>query len=115
MTEPDLAFLRRRLRALESRLGGGDDGGMPPDLAVRVDRLERDVADIRATLGRLEPLIVRIDATVPSLATKAEVERTRGELATQLAEKPSKAYLWAVLAALLAAAAVGPGLVGLIR
>jgi hypothetical protein len=115
MTDPDLSFLRQRIRALEARLGGGDDGGMPPDLTVRVDRLERDVADIRATLGRLEPLIVRIDATVPALATKAELERTRGDLSTLLAEKPSKTYLWAVLAALIAAAAVGPGIVGLIR
>jgi len=56
--------------------------------------------DVKATLARLEPMIGRIDATLtatlPHLATRAE-----------LAEKPGKAYLWGVLAVLIAAYAAG--------
>jgi hypothetical protein len=54
--------------------------------ADRLDHLERDVGEIRATLARLEPLIIRIDerltAELPHLATKAELEKKpgRGEL-----------------------------------
>ena len=56
--------------------------------------------DVKTTLARLEPMIVRIDATLtatlPHLATK-----------TELAGKPGKAYLWGVLAVLIAAYAAG--------
>ena len=48
---------------------------------LRLDRLESDVHDIKSTLGRLEPLIARIDerlnATLPHLATKAELTGLR--------------------------------------
>ena len=45
----------------------------------RIALLERGVADIRAILGRLEPAIVRIDAPLPHLATKAEIETLRAD------------------------------------
>lgn len=45
---------------LESGGGGGHDGGMS-DLVARVGRLEKDVADIRSVLGRMEPALARID------------------------------------------------------
>ena len=61
----------------------------------RLGRLETDVAEIKTTLARLEPMIVRIDATLPYLATKAE-----------LADKPSRGYLWGVMAAMVGAQAV---------
>ncbi len=74
------------------------------DLEPRVAHLEEDMRDVKATLARLEPMIVRIDATLtatlPHLATRAE-----------LADKPGKAYLWGVLAVLIAA--YGAGLAGL--
>jgi hypothetical protein len=54
---------------------------------VRLDRLEKDVREIKAILARLEPLIVRIDerlnSPLPHLATKAvrdEEEEMRREL-----------------------------------
>ena len=107
-----------------------------PALEVRVSRLEIDVHEMRATMGRLELLVTEIkatlDATLPHLATKAEVAdlrvetadlraewkqdigqlRTdmadmRTELKTDLAEKPSKTYMWGVMAALLTAYACG--------
>ena len=80
--------------------------------------------EVRATLGRLEPLIVRIDATLPHLATKAElaelivrIDATLPQLATKadLAEKPGKLYLWGVLAALIAAYAAGLAALAILR
>jgi len=38
--------------------GGGDGGG---GITWRIERLEKDVDEVRATLSRLEPMIVRID------------------------------------------------------
>ena len=61
----------------------------------RLGRLETDVAEIKTTLGGLMPMIIRIDATLPHLATKAD-----------LAEKPCRAYLWGVMAAMVGAQAV---------
>jgi hypothetical protein len=49
-------------------------------------------------------MIIRIDATLPHLATKAE-----------LAEKPSRAYLWGVMAAMVGAQAVALAAAGLIK
>jgi len=72
----------------------------------RLGRLEADVAEIKTTLTRLEPLIVRIDAQLPYLATKAEVADLRGELRAGLADKPSRGYLWGVMAAMVGAQAV---------
>ncbi|MBV8614952.1 MAG: hypothetical protein JOY66_14485 [Acetobacteraceae bacterium] len=70
-------------------------------------RLEEDMRDVKATLVRLEPMIVRIDATLtatlPHLATKAEL----ADLRSELADKPGKAYLWGMLAVLIAAYAAG--------
>ena len=58
-----------------------------------------DVRDIKATLTRLEPMIVRIDTEINHLATRAEVSGLRSDLAAI----PSHGYLWGSLAALLAA------------
>lgn len=52
----------------------------PPDLDVRVGRLEREMGDVKAILGQMLPLIVRIDATLPHLATKAEMQAAFGAL-----------------------------------
>jgi hypothetical protein len=87
--------------------------GAPYDSAMeeRVARLGEDVHEVksdlkelRVTTGRLEVSLVRIETilttTLPYLATKAD-----------LAEKPSKTYMWGVLAVLLTA--YGLGLAGL--
>lgn len=76
-----------------------------PGLERRVIRLEDEMRDVKSVLGQIVPMLVRIqttlDSTLPHLATKAE-----------LAEKPGKAYLWGVLAVLIAAmtASYGAGL-----
>jgi hypothetical protein len=70
---------------------------------ARVDRLEEDMREIRATLARLEPMISRIDAVLPHLATKAELADLRGELA----DKPGKVFLATAIGVLLVAYAAG--------
>jgi len=42
--------------------------------------LEQDMGDVKAILGQMLPLIVRIDATMPHLATKAELHAAFGTL-----------------------------------
>ena len=85
-----------------------------PGMEARVAPLEEDVGEIKTTLRRLEPMIVRMDAVIPHLLTKAEVEALRSELRGEigdvkasLAAMPSKAYLWGILATLIAAYACG--------
>ena len=50
----------------------------------RVARLEDDMQEVKSVLSRLEPMIVRIDATLtstlPNLATKAELADLRSDL-----------------------------------
>lgn len=99
----------------------------------RLDRLEQDVSSVKATLGRLEPMIIRMDerlnATLPHLATKAELTEglagVRLELAdglsaarreqsdglaglrSELADKPGKTFVAVAIGVLLAAYAAG--------
>ncbi len=54
----------------------------------RVTRLEDDMHDVKSVLSRLEPMIVRIDATLtstlPHLATKADLVELRVETRTEI-------------------------------
>ena len=63
------------------------DGAGPhdPGMDARVSRLEEEMGEVRAILRRIEPLIVRIDAQIPYLATKAEVEGVRRDLSGEIA------------------------------
>ncbi len=61
-----------------------DQSAQDPALEARVGRLEQDMHEVKSTLGRLEPLIVSIHAQMPYLATKAEVERLRGDLGAKI-------------------------------
>ena len=87
--------------------------------------------EVKTTLGRLEPLIVRIDATLaailPTLATKAELVDLRSALEPQiiriderlnstlphlatkaeLADKPGKTFLVGAMALLITVYALG--------
>jgi outer membrane murein-binding lipoprotein Lpp len=105
-------------------------------LGVKVDRLETKVDHLDTTVARLDAKVDRLDASIqrldvgfvrlesmlaailPQLATKGELASTRADLqglltelksdiATGLADKPSKAYMWGVLAVMLAAYACG--------
>jgi hypothetical protein len=88
----------------------------------RVARLELDMRDVKSLLSRLEPMIIRIDATLtstlPHLATRAEVSKEisglriemnqkLSETNLKLSELPTKTYMWGVLAVLIAAYGAG--------
>ena len=113
-------------------------GPYDPSLGMRVTRLEEDMREVKSTTGRLETIVIdlrqavtRIEATLtatlPHLAAKAEVAeilKTLPHLATKaevaelradLAEKPSRTYLWAVFAALCTAYASGLALLALVK
>ncbi len=87
-------------------------GRYDPGLERRVSRLEDYMREVKSVLGQIVPMLVRIlatlDSTLPHLATKAEV----AELRAELADKPSKLYMWGVLGVLVAAivASYGAGL-----
>lgn len=68
-----------------------------------------------ATLNRLAISVVEIKAiltaTLPHLATKAELAEPRAEAA----EKPSRTYMWGVLTALITAYAAGLAALAIVR
>jgi hypothetical protein len=102
----------------------------------RVGRLEGDVRDVKSLLSRLEPMIIRIDAsltaTLPHLATRAEVTAMRSEvnrdiaglridvhqklsdmnlklweMNLKLSDMPNRIYMWGVLGVLITAYGAG--------
>jgi hypothetical protein len=56
----------------------------------RISRLEDEMRDVKATLAQMLPILVRIDstltATLPHLATKAEMADLRGEIKAEVAD-----------------------------
>jgi predicted nuclease with TOPRIM domain len=58
----------------------------------RLDRVEERLTRIEESVARIELAVARIEATLPHLATKAE-----------LADKPSRLYMWGVMAAMTGA------------
>jgi hypothetical protein len=84
----------------DTLIAGRDSGPYDPGMEVRVSRLEDDMRDVKSDLKELRATTIRIEAmlsaTLPHLATKAD-----------LAEKPSKTYMWGILAVLLTAYACG--------
>lgn len=86
-------------------------GPYDPTVEQRLSRLEQDVSEHRATLRHLERSVTRIEtlleATLPHLATKADLREVEARLDAKIAEKPTKTYMWGILAVLLAAYACG--------
>lgn len=82
-----------------------------PRLELRVSRLEADVRELR----EIAQSIARIEAVLPHLATKADVAELRAELRAELAEKPSRTYLWGVMTALITAYAAGIAIIAVLR
>ena len=124
-------------------------GGPPydPVMEARVSRLEEDMRDIRPMLTEMLAGQARIEAilaaTLPHLATKADVAGLRAEmeqrfshverrfseveqrfsgvegriagLEVKLADKPGKTYMWGVLGVLLTAYACGLAALAVLR
>jgi hypothetical protein len=84
-----------------------DGGPYDPLMEARVSRLEEDMRELKAAWPRMEAAIIRIEATLaatlPHLATKADL----AQLEVKLADKPSKTYMWGILAVLVTAYACG--------
>jgi hypothetical protein len=81
------------------------------ELLARIDTTLSGTLPHLATKAELSELLARIDTlsgALPHLATKAELS----ELRADLADKPGKTYLWAVIGVLVAAivASYGAGL-----
>jgi hypothetical protein len=102
-----LAREHRQIDSLADLAGSG--GPREPPIDERVSRLEVDMKDLKSTLARLEPMIIRIDAQVPHLATnvefattKTDIERLRGDVMTALASKPGRGDMWTMGIALFA-------------
>lgn len=88
-----------------------DGGPYDPVMEARVSRLEEDMRDVKAVLPRMEAAIIRIEttlvATLPHLATKADLAQLEAKVEAKLADKPGKATMWGILAVLLTAYACG--------
>ena len=82
-----------QLRPEQLETGGG--GPHDPGMEARVARLEADMTEVRAALGRLEPKISEMFGAFPHLATKAE-----------LGKRPTVAGIIAIVAVIAAIASM---------
>jgi hypothetical protein len=84
-------------------------------LEASVEYIQRDIAEIKAdlrsfegTLSRLAAAVDRmqgmLEATLPTVATKAEVANLRAELTAEIARRPTTLGVIAVVAILIAIA-----------
>lgn len=121
--EVDYSLVDRRIQhALDQRAHGETvafGGGGPHDPGM--EELVRRVGRLENLLEQMAPTLARLDERLNHLATKADLAAVRSDLAgkvgaveTNLAGMPSKTYMWAILgvlvAAILAAVAVGASL-----
>lgn len=110
-------WISRQMPDMHVEKGGASP--YDPRMEARVARLEEDMREVKGILARLEPMIIRIDAvvsaTLPTLATKGDLADLRSELRGELAEKPSKTYMWGLLGVLIAAYAAGLAAMAVIR
>ena len=72
--------------------------------AYCLDARQAGLARVEAALGEIKAMLA---ASLPHLATRAELADLRGELRAELGEKPGKLYMWGILAVLVAAYAAG--------
>jgi hypothetical protein len=121
-----------------ANLDGGDGGPHDPMMEARVARLEEDLSEVKGLLhNQILPLLHRIDERLNHTASKADLSNMATELRaeltevrietstrlmgiqTELAERPTRSYLWMVVgvmvATVLAAAIGGATLVGMLK
>ncbi|MBL8834749.1 MAG: hypothetical protein JNL66_00825 [Alphaproteobacteria bacterium] len=134
MTDTSFRDLDQRIEnMLRPRAGGASariaeplesDAAAPGDqLSHRIARLEAEVADLRATMHRLEPKLDVVAGFVQTgaahLVSNAELAATEGRIREKLAEKPGFAYMWLVVAlltgAIVAAFATGIAVLHIVR
>lgn len=102
---------REELKHLDSGGGGDDSGGMEG----RLTALEADTRDIKSTLGRLEPVLARVDERVRKVDADGiktderlrKIETDLAELKGRVSQLPSTVQLIGfVLAVLLFSGAI---------
>lgn len=97
----------------EHALGQGTQplagGGEPPDngsmLEERVAHLEQDMSQVKEVLGRLEPMIARIDERTKHTVTKEELQAVRGDVAglsATIKSLPGRGFTIATVIAIVA-------------
>jgi hypothetical protein len=101
--------LQERMNMPDTPVEAHHGGPYDPRMEARVSRLEEDTREEKAARQRLEAAFIRIEATLPHLATKADLAELRTDLAdvnidlksdiarldVKLADKPSRTYIWA--------------------
>jgi hypothetical protein len=102
MLQAQIDTLRENLRRGIEGGGGGDprDPGIEARVAgleASVDHIREDVRDIKAALAQLVPVVNRMDgflqATLPTLATKADVEREAASLRLEIGREAASLRL----------------------
>jgi hypothetical protein len=100
-------------------VAGRGSGDYDPRMEERMARVEQDISEVKGSIRVLEHAIIRIEAmlgaTLPHLATKAELNALRADVVAGLAEKPSKTYMWGILSVLLTAYACGLAALAILR
>ena len=95
---------------MDSNVERKGDEPYGPGMEARVSRLENGMQEVVAAVGRIESAMAEVKRTVDDLrVVAARIETQLPYLATKadLAGKPSKSYMWGILAVLLTAYACG--------
>ncbi|KJS40386.1 MAG: hypothetical protein VR70_06000 [Rhodospirillaceae bacterium BRH_c57] len=69
-----------------------------PELTQRVGNLERDMHSVMEMLGGMRLSLERIEATLPHLTTKAEVN----DVKASIEKRPARTEMWALIGILVA-------------
>lgn len=115
--EEDVRDLKAIAASIDGRFAGIDS---------RFSTLDARFARVEGRLDRVEQTMLEIKtlftATFPHLATKADLADVRTELKEDIAEvkvaladKPSRTYMWGILAVLLTAYACGLAALAVLR
>ncbi len=72
----------------EPPIAGDGSGPHDPGMEARVSALQTDLKDVKAALSRIDVSLARIEVTLGSLASKADIALATGAIST-LAEKMS--------------------------
>ncbi|HET8996800.1 MAG TPA: hypothetical protein VFN42_09040 [Acetobacteraceae bacterium] len=103
----------------DTPVAGSHGPSYDPLMEARVSRLEEEMREEKAARVRLEAAVLEIKTilttVLPHLATKADIAVLRAEMRAELAEKPSKTYMWGVLAVLLTAYGCGLAALAVLR
>jgi hypothetical protein len=122
-SDPHPRILQAQIDAIRQELrrgieggGGPHDPGMEPRIArleATVDHIQEDAREIKTALAQIVPVVNRMDgflqATLPSLATRADVEREAASLRLEIEREAASLRLeidrrptWARIVAALA-------------